>query len=95
MSHRIVHCRESPHRSRHAVGRRRAFPLDLVPSALFRPPMFSPPVIRHPNGPLRPSFEMRLRRRMLRSRGAVVAAVSVYGLVSLGLLGMLARLSFG
>lgn len=55
--------------------------------------MFSAQVIRHPNGPLRPSFTMRLRRRMLPSRRAAIAAVSAYGLVSLGLLGMLARLS--
>lgn len=57
--------------------------------------MFSPHVIRHPHGPLRPSLAMRLRRRMLRTRRAAVAAVSAYGLVSLGVLGVLARLSFG
>ena len=57
--------------------------------------MFGPSVIRHPNGPLRPSLEVRLRRRMLRSRRVAVTAVSTYGLVSLGVLGMLAHLSFG
>ena len=57
--------------------------------------MFGPQVIRHPNGPLRPSLEVRLRRRMLRSRRVAVAALSVYGAFSLGLLGVLARLSFG
>ena len=57
--------------------------------------MFGSHVIRHPNGPLRPSLEVRLRRRMLRSRRVAVAALSAYGVFSLGLLGVLARLSFG
>ena len=57
--------------------------------------MFAPPVIRHPNGPLRPTLEVRLRRHMLRSRRTALAAVSAYGVVSLGLLGVLARLSLG
>jgi hypothetical protein len=58
-------------------------------------PMFGPRVIRHPNGPLRPPLAMQLRRHMRRSRRTAAAALSVYGLVSLGLLGLLARLSLG
>jgi hypothetical protein len=57
--------------------------------------MFGPRVIRHPNGPLRPPFAMRLRRRLLRSRRAVITTISVYAVVSLGILGLLAHLSFG
>lgn len=57
--------------------------------------MFGPSVIPHPNGRLRPPLEMQLRRLMLRSRATAVAALSVYGLFSLGLLGLLAHLSLG
>ncbi|MDX7952056.1 hypothetical protein P7D22_12825 [Lichenihabitans sp. Uapishka_5] len=55
----------------------------------------APSVIRHPHGPLRPTLEMRLRRRVLRSRRVVLATLSTYGVMSLGLLGVLARLSVG
>jgi hypothetical protein len=82
----------SPIRARAICGAFRPRPHDSSPSSFS---MFGPTVIRHPNGPLRPTLAVQLRRAMLRSRRTAVAALSAYGVISLGVLGVLARLSLG